>query len=169
VSENATADDTLKFGLLMEGAQAHQKLAEAHLERLRAHTQDLDGVVREEIRRTLVEEMRSLSVESERVSQALRHMKRVMNLRATAWNIGIATLCTAVPCAIAQWVLPSSTSIAALRAQRDALSQNIAVLEQRGGKIDWRSCGDAKRLCVRIDRKAPVYGDNADYFVVRGY
>ena len=54
----ATVDETtMKFGLLMESAQAHQKLAETHLERLRAHTQDLDGVVRDEIRRTLVEEL----------------------------------------------------------------------------------------------------------------
>jgi hypothetical protein len=50
-----TMDDaTMKFGLLMESAQAHQKLAETHLEQLRAHTRDLDGVVRDEIRRTLV-------------------------------------------------------------------------------------------------------------------
>ena len=42
----------MKFGLLMESAQAHQKLAETHSEQLRAHTQDLDGVVRDEIRRT---------------------------------------------------------------------------------------------------------------------
>ena len=51
MSESAPAidDATMKFGLLMESAQAHQKLAETHLEKLRAHTQDLDGVVREEI------------------------------------------------------------------------------------------------------------------------
>jgi hypothetical protein len=41
-----TVDETtMKFGLLMESAQAHQKMAETHLEKLRAHTQDLDGVV----------------------------------------------------------------------------------------------------------------------------
>ncbi len=42
-------DATMKFGLLMESAQTHQKIAEAHLEKLRAHTQELDGVVREEM------------------------------------------------------------------------------------------------------------------------
>jgi hypothetical protein len=56
-----------------------------------------------------------------------------------------------------------------LRAQRDSLAQNIAHLEQRGGKVDWRSCGDSARLCVRIDRKAPVYGEKADYYIVKGY
>ncbi len=62
MSERAPAmdDTTMKFGLLMESAQTHQKLADAHLEKLRAHTRDLDGVVREEIRRTLVEELQDL-------------------------------------------------------------------------------------------------------------
>jgi hypothetical protein len=59
---SAVLDDaTMKVGLLMESAQAHQKLAEGQLERLRAHTQDLDSVVRDEIRRTLVEELRALT------------------------------------------------------------------------------------------------------------
>ena len=163
------ADDTLKFGLLMESAQAHQKLAETHLEKLKAHTEDLDGVVRDEIRRTLVAELQALTAESSRAARALRDMKRVANLRGVVWNLGIAILCTAVPAAIANLVLPSPASIAALRAQQAELSQNVARLARRGGKVEWRSCGDAARLCVRIDRGAPVYGEKADYYVVKGY
>jgi hypothetical protein len=53
--------------------------------------------------------------------------------------------------------------------QRDALAKSIASLEQRGGKIEWKSCGDPARLCVRVDRKAPVYGEKADYYVAKGY
>ena len=65
VTERAGAldDATLKVGLLMESAQAHQKSPEGQLERLRVHTQDLDSVVRDEIRRTLVEELRSLTAQ----------------------------------------------------------------------------------------------------------
>src|SRR5579863_7856981 len=62
----ALGDAAIQLGLLMESAQAHQKLAEGQLQRLRAHTQDLDGVVRDEIRRTLVEELRALSAEAAR-------------------------------------------------------------------------------------------------------
>lgn len=163
------AEDTLKFGLLMESAQAHQKLAEAHLEKLKAHTADLDGVVRDEIRRTLVAELQALTVESSRAAKALRDMKRVASLRGVVWNLGIAILCTAVPTAIAKLVLPTPAAIAALRAQQAQLAQNVARLEQRGGRIEWRSCGDAGRLCVHIDRGAPAYGENADYYVVKGY
>src|SRR5580693_6182931 len=83
VSDRPAAMDetTMKFGLLMESAQTHQKLADAHLERLRAHTQDLDGVVREEIRRTLVEELREVTAESNRAVHALRGMKRAAGMR----------------------------------------------------------------------------------------
>ncbi len=66
----------MKFGLLMESAQAHQKLAEAQLEKLRAHTQDLDSVVRDEIRRTLVEELQMLTAESTRAAQPAENQTR---------------------------------------------------------------------------------------------
>ncbi len=163
------ADEVMKVGLLMESAQAHQKLAETHLERLRAHTQDLDGVVREEIRRTLIDELQELTAESTRAAQALRAMKRAANMRGLLWSAGIAVVCTAIPSAIAHWVLPSAGEIAALRAERDRLVQSVGRLEQRGGRVDWRHCGDAARLCVRIDRSAPAYGDRADYYIVKGY
>ncbi len=161
--------DTLKFGLLMESAQAHQRLAEAHLEKLKAHTQDLDGVVRDEIRRTLVAELQAVTAETATAARALREMKRAANLRGMLWNIGMAILCTAVPMVVATWVLPSPATIAALRAQQAALSQNVARLTQLVGKAQWRSCGEAARLCVRVDRGAPVYGEKADYYVVKGY
>jgi hypothetical protein len=161
--------DTMELGLLMEGAQVHQKLVETHLEKLRAHTQDLDGVVRDEIRRTLIDELQALTAETNRAVRALRDMKRAANMRYLMWNTGAAILCTAIPGAIAHYALPSQSEITALRAQRDSLAQNVALLERRGAKVDWRNCGDAARLCVRIDRKSPVYGDSADYYIVKGY
>ncbi len=162
-------DATMKFGLLMESAQTHQKIAEAHLEKLRAHIQDLDGVVREEIRRTLIEELQELTAESTRAAQALHGMKRAANMRGLIWSVGIAVLCTVIPSAIARWALPSAREIAALRLERDQLALSVGRLEQHGGRIDWRHCGEAARLCVRVDRSAPSYGDKADYFIVKGY
>jgi len=162
-------EPTMKFGLLMESAQTHQRLAEAHLEKLRAHTQDLDGVVREEIRRTLIEEFQELTAESARAAQALHGMKRAANMRGLFWSVGIAVLCTVIPSAIARWALPSAREIAALRVERDQLALSVGRLEQHGGRVDWRHCGEAARLCVRVDRSAPTYGDKADYFIVRGY
>ena len=161
-------DATMKFGLLMESAQAHQRLAETHLEKLRAHTQDLDGVVRDEIRRTLTEELQMLASESNRCAQALQRIRHGAGLRGALWSVAIAVLCTATPLVIMRWTLPSENEIAALRARRDELAASVAALERKGGRIDWRHCGETSRLCVRVDRKAPTYGERADFYVVAG-
>jgi hypothetical protein len=171
MSERAAAldDATLKVGLLMESAQAHQKLAEGQLERLRAHTQDLDGVVRDEIRRTLVEELQALTAEATRATRALEKIQGSGALRGAVLSGAAAVLCTLGPIGVARWALPSAAEIAVLRARRDDLSANLARLEQQGGRVDWRRCGEQRRLCVRVDRKAPTYGDKADYYVIEGY
>ncbi len=160
---------TVKFGLLMESAQAHQKMAESHLEKLRAHTQDLDGVVREEIRRTLIEELAELTDESRRAVQALGAMKRAAQLRGLLWSLSAVLLSTIIPGAVAYWLLPSTSEINAARTRRDQLQASIQRLEQGGGRIEWRHCGEQARLCVRVDRSAPAYGDKAEYFIVKGY
>ena len=165
----ATDEETMKFGLLMESAQVHQKLADAHLEKLRVHTQDLDGVVRDEIRRTLLAELQSVTAETERAAQALRDMKRRVHVRGVVWNIGAAVLCTSIPTAVVHWTLPSASQIAALREQRDVLTASVARLERQGAKAQWRNCGESRRLCVRVDLKASAYGGAADFFVVKGY
>jgi len=166
---NVIDDETVKFGLLMESAHAHQKLAETHLEKLRAHTQDLDGVVREEIRRTLTDELQALTAESQRAARALQAMKHAANMRAASLGIGVAILCTAICSAIVRWALPSASEIAALRARRDELAAGVWRLEQQGGRVDWRRCGETGRLCVRVERRSPAYGATADYYIVKGY
>lgn len=160
---------TLKFGLLMESAQAHQKLAETHLEQLRAHTQDLDGVVRDEIRRTLIEELQLLTAESNRAAAALRKIGQRANLRAVLSSAAAAALCAAISVGVARWALPSAAEISALREQREALASSVSRLQRQGGRIELRHCGGARRLCVRVDRKVPAYGENADFYVVEGY
>jgi hypothetical protein len=66
-------------------------------------------------------------------------------------------------------VLPSDSEISALRTRRDTLAASVATLEKQGGRIDWRRCGENSRLCVRVDRKSPAYGEKAEYYVVAGY
>ena len=162
-------DDNFKFGLLLEGAQTQQRLAETQLRKLLAHTEALDEVVRGEIRRTLIDELAALSTECERASAAVRGVQRAAQLRGNLWTVGIAIACSLIPGALVRFALPSSADIAALRAQRDTLAQNVARLERQGGKVDWRACGDAARLCVRVDRGAPAYGGQGDYYILKGY
>jgi hypothetical protein len=167
--EMSVDDNTMKLGLLMEAAHAQQSVAETALERLKAHIADLDDIVREEIRRTLVEEFQVLGGERKRAADALRKLGRSANARVVLWSVGLTSLCAAIPMCAQWWLIPSQGELAALRSKRDELASSIARLEQRGGRIDLRRCGGTDRLCVRVDRKAPVYGEAGDYFVVRGY
>lgn len=160
-------DNTMKLGLLMEAAHAQQTLAEAALQKLSAHLRELDTVVRDEIRHTLVEELQIVVNESRRAAEALRGLGRSANLRVALWSLGMTLLCSAIPISLEWWFLPSQSELATLRVKRDQLALNVTRLEERGARIDLRRCGASDRLCVRVDRKAPVYGDAGDYFVVK--
>jgi hypothetical protein len=169
-TERAAMDDaTMKFGLLMESAQVHQKLAETQLDKLRVHTQDLDGVVRDQIRRTLVEELQMLTAETSRATRALQKVRHGARARSALLSLLAAAICALLPIGIARWALPSAAEIAVLRARHDEMSASLTQLQLLGGRIDWRRCGDKKRLCVRVDRTAPTYGEKFDYYIVEGY
>jgi thioredoxin-like negative regulator of GroEL len=90
-------DDTMKLGLLMESVQVQQKLVEENLAALKAHTRDLDGIVRDEIRRTLIEEFEALTAEGQRAASALRAMGRAAGLRMAIWSLALSALCTVIP------------------------------------------------------------------------
>jgi hypothetical protein len=165
---SALDDKTMAFGLLMESAQAHQQLAESQLEKLRDHTRDLDGVVRDEIRRTLVDELQMLTVETARAIGALQKMRRGVTLRSMFASAAVTAACAIAPILLARVTLPSPADVASLLAQRDELRRNIATLKQRGAGVDLRRCGASLRLCVHVDPKAPRYGENADYYVIEG-
>lgn len=162
-------DTTMNLGLLMEAAQTHQKAAESSLKRLKTATSELGAVVREEVHRVVMEELHSLSADSKRASDALHAVRRAANMRALLWSVGMTALCSALPLGLACWLIPSGREIASLRAKHAELAAKIANLEERGGRIDLRRCGDGARLCVRVDRKAPTYGEQSDYLIVRGY
>jgi len=169
MTDDATGGEAMKLGLLMEAAQAQQRLGQESLERLAAHTRDLELIVRDEIRRTVTEELGSVASESRRAAESLQRMRRAVNVRVLLWTVSIATVCSGVAMGEAWWMLPSQREITTLRARRDALAANIARLQERGGSIDLRRCGAHGRLCVRVDRHAPAYGADADYLIVKGY
>lgn len=168
-STESMTEEAMKLGLLMEAAQAQQRLGQESLERLASHTRELDVIVRDEVRRTIAEELGSVASESRRAVESLQRMRRAANVRMLLWTVCMAAVCGAVAVGEAWWMLPSQREVAALRARRDALAANIVRLQLRGGSIDLRRCGDRARLCVRVDRDAPAYGAAADYLIVKGY
>jgi hypothetical protein len=169
-SETPAVDsDAVKLGLLMETAHSHQDLIDGSLRQLQAHTQGLDEVVRDEIRRVFVAELGELMGESGRAAVVLRGLARAATVRVAWWSALIGFVPSGMLALLVWWWLPAPAQIAALRAEQERLSAGVARLADSGGRIDLRRCGDPSRLCVRIDRHAPAYGEQSDYLVVRGY
>lgn len=161
-------NESVKLGLLMETAESHQKAVEALFEKLKEQTQGLDAVVRDQIRQVLVEELKAVRAETQSAVTALQALKRTARVRDAFWTLGVTAIAAAIALFVAWWVLPTPPEIAALRTERDTLASNISVLNQRGARADLRRCG-AGHLCVRVDLKAPRYGESSDYLVIRGY
>ena len=158
----------MKLGLLMETAQSHQKIVERLFEKLKEHTEGLDVVVRDEVRRAFVEELKTVRAETQGAVEALQAVKRAVNARAAFWTLSVTAIPAAMALFVAWWVLPTPAEIATLRTERDELASNVSVLNQRGARADLRRCGTG-HLCVRVDLKAPRFGDRSDYLVIKGY
>src|SRR5437764_14284532 len=104
----------MKVGLLMEAAETQQALAAAALEQLREHAAGLDGIVREELRSTLIEQLGALEEDSRRAGESLRALKQAASLRVAAWSVGVAALSAANPLTVGGWVRPSHDEVAPL-------------------------------------------------------
>jgi hypothetical protein len=162
-------DLTVRIGLLMEAVESQRALASTALEQLQGHLAGLDGVVRDQIRATLAEELHTLAAESDHAVRSLRSAARAANLRLAVWTGAVSTVAVAIPLGLCLWLLPTRADIAALRSTRDELAANVLRLAQQGARAQLRRCGSTQRLCVRIDRSAPAYGEGADYLIVKGY
>jgi hypothetical protein len=162
-------DVTVRIGLLMEAVESQRALASAALEQLQGHVAGLDAVVRAEIRSTLGEELHTLAAEGERAVLSLRSAARAANLRLAVWTLAVSAVAGAIPLGLCLWLVPTRADVAGLRATRDELAGNVVRLTQQGGRAQLRHCGNTQRLCVRIDRAAPAYGEAADYLIIKGY
>ena len=170
MSEPATTTSgALQAGLLMESAQALQRSAEQQLAELRVHVEGLDQVVREAIRLTLIDELKALAEEAAKVTAGLVALRRTTHWRSALYGALASFAVALLPTVLAYSALPSPSEIDKFRSQRDQLLTQIARLKAQGGGLEWRRCGESQRLCVRVDRKAPAYGEAADYFVAAGY
>jgi hypothetical protein len=162
-------DATVRLGLLMEAVQSQEQLAAAALARLDEHVRGLDAVVRETVSHTLLEELQALADDSRQTAQALRELRRAAGARLALLSSALAAVSAAVPLAFGWWLLPTSAEITSLRTTRAQLVADIARLTAQGGRVQLRRCGSAQRLCVRVERAGPAYGDGADFLVVKGY
>ena len=162
-------DDTVKLGLLLEAAEAQQRLAESSLAALHEQLNGLDHVVRDEVRETLITELGALTSEAAQAASILARLRRVMDLRVALWTV-LMTGLPALTSVAALWHwMPSAQELAARRSQLAQLQSAVRQLEGAGGSAQLQRCGPSARLCVRVDVRAGAFGSAGDYRVVAGY
>ena len=166
MAERDPLDETLKVGLLMEAAQAQQRLGEEALARLSEQVRGLDVLVREEVARAVIDSMDALRAETEQAASALRRLRRAADLRLTLWSIAVTGLSAALALAAVRVFVPSRQQIEALRARRAAYQADIRRLREFGGAVDLKRCGKQARLCVRVERDGPAYGPGGRFLPV---
>jgi hypothetical protein len=153
----------------MEAVETQQRTVDSALQRLHAHTRDLDALVRDEIRRTLIAMLQEFMNEAAGAAQTMKEVRKRFSFKAAVLGVAIATLGTTLPACIGMWLLPSQREIASLRAQHGELARNIEELRRQGAGVEWTRCGDSRRLCMHIDRSAPVFGEHGEFVVPKGY
>ncbi len=109
-------------------------------------------------------------------AQFLRYVSRYFARKATWLAVAVATSVSLV-IVVATWlaVEHERQQLKILEQDQVALQQNISTLktsneewEKKQGRLQLSQCGDAKRLCIRVET-AERYGDNNDFMVIKGY
>jgi hypothetical protein len=162
-SDLSTATAPVDLGRVLETVHAQQSQIHGLLATLDTRSRDLDSTMGEAVQRAFMD------AAGLRAAEKLSQIHRATGMRFALWSFGIVSACSLVPTVLTWMMMPSRAQVTQARESLDQLSAGIARLSREGGRIDLRHCGEADRLCVRVDRKAPFYGENADYAVVKGY
>lgn len=110
----------------------------------------------------------------DRNAQFLSYVSRYFARKAMWLAVAVATS-VSLAIVAATWlaVEHERQQLKILEQDQQALQQNISTLktineewEKKQGKLQLSRCGDAKRLCIRVDTTIPY--DN-DYMVIKGY
>ena len=110
----------------------------------------------------------------DRNAQFLSYVSRYFARKAMWLAVAVATS-VSLAIVAATWlaVEHERQQLKILEQDQQALQQNISTLktineewEKKQGRLQLSQCGDAKRLCIRVDTTIPY--DN-DYMVIKGY
>jgi hypothetical protein len=162
-SDLSTATAPSDLGQVLETVHAQQSQIHGMLATLDTRSRDLDSTMGKAVQRAFME------AAGLRAAEKLSQIHRATGMRFALWSFGIVSACSLVPTVLTWMMMPSRAQVTQARQSLDQLSAGIGRLSSEGGRIDLRHCGEANRLCVRVDRKTPFYGENADYAVVKGY
>jgi hypothetical protein len=151
-----------EIAMVFAAAQTQQQVAEAAIEQLKRHTQQLEPLVRETIRRALLEGVHALRVETDRALTGLQELHRGALPRAFWLTLGSAAFGLVATLILGVCFIPSREEIA----QRQA---TLAALMASGAQAQLSRCATphgAPKLCIRVDPAAGPFGVARDYYLV---
>jgi hypothetical protein len=161
---------TMKAGLLMEAADANQKLATAAITRLEAATRTLEPAVRDAVAKAALEEFRHMHDEAKRTAVAFKQLRSGLT-----WKIGlVAFLMSAASAGVLLatiYFAGGLNSYSGPPAAPTGLRGDPAALAEfgrRGQLIEVALCGEQRRVCVRVEPKAGAFGARKDQMVAAG-
>jgi hypothetical protein len=161
--EVATEGRPEELGPILESVHAQQTKIHGLLATLDSRSRDLDSTLGEAVQRAFMD------AAGLRAAEKLSQVHRATGVRFARWCVGIVSVCALVPVLLSWLLMPSPAQVLQARQNHDELAARVAQLAREGGRMDLRRCGAAQRLCVRVDRKAPLYGEGADFMIVKGY
>lgn len=162
-SELSTEATPVDLGQILATVHAQQSQIHGVLATLDSRSRDLDSTVGEAVQRALAD------AAGIRAAEKLSQVHRATGMRLARWSFGVVSACALVPTILSWALLPSRAQVLQSRQTLEQLNAGVAQLTRQGGRIELQRCGAAQRLCVRVDRKSPFYGENADYIVLKGY
>jgi hypothetical protein len=154
---------SLEAGRMLETVHALQAQLHGMLANLETRSRDLDAAVGEAVQRAL------LQPASMQASEKLLQMHRASAVRFARWTFGVVSGCALLPALLSWMLMPSRSQLLQARHTYDELTIAVAQLAREGGRIELKHCGAKSRLCVRVDRKSPFYGESGDFVVIEGY
>jgi hypothetical protein len=155
-------EETDEIAMAFAAAQTQQQSAEAILDRLQRHTQQLETVVRDSARRALLEGLRELRAETARAVAGLKELHRAALPRTVWFTLGSAAFGLVTTLLLGVCFVPSKDEIA----QRQA---TLATLIAAGAQAQLSRCASphaAPKLCIRVDPSAGSFGATHDYYLV---
>jgi hypothetical protein len=161
--ESAERDAPQELNRILETVHDQQSNIQGVLATLESRARDLESTLGEAVQRAFMD------AAGLRAAEKLSQVHRATGIRFARWSLGIVSACALVPTILSWMLMPSPAQVLQARQTLEQLSDRVSQLSREGGRMDLRHCGAANRLCVRVDRKLPFYGDSADFMVVKGY
>jgi hypothetical protein len=162
-SETVTERAPSELDRILETVHAQHTQLHGMLASLESRSRDLDASVGDAVQRALLQPAGLRAVEK------LTQLHQASSIRVARWAFGVVSACALVPALLSWMLMPSRAQMLQARQTFEQLSSAVAQLSREGGRIELRHCGATNRLCVRIDRKSPLYGESADFMVLNGY